>query len=53
MAIEMARVMADVVVRIAETSFDVFWYLAARMSSVLYSGSSRLGDRRADEKEEE
>ena len=38
MAIEKANVIAAVVVRIDDTSFKDFWYLAARISSVVHAG---------------
>lgn len=39
-AIERASVMSDVATLIDDKSFDIFWYLEARASSVVYGGDS-------------
>lgn len=39
-AIERASVMSDVATRMDDKSFDIFWYLEARTSSVVYAGGS-------------
>lgn len=49
-AIERASVIRDVATLMDDKSFDIFWYLEARTSSVVYAGGCWGGERREKEK---